>query len=170
MLGLGRIAATADDDPPAADGGHGGRRRLVRGADHDVSIVGGRVVDPVGDGPADRPTGEVVVQHVPGLAPLSPAAVLEVAGPLLLLGINADDRPSAGRVQLAHPGQVAELAIPPGVVHPRRALAVGPRGEAPLPQQPGDGSSMAWSGSDPADRLGHAVATRYTAPYSMMSN
>src|SRR5207244_1391490 len=77
--------------------------------------------------------------HIPGLTPPTATGVLEVADPLLLLGIDADDRQSQGLVQPAHSGQVAELAVPRGIVGPRQTLAVGPQGVVPLPQQAGDG-------------------------------
>ena len=68
---------------------------VVGGADDDEAVVGGDVVDAVGDGDAVSLGAEVVV--VDGLGRLSPgvALVLEITDELALFGIDADDRQAA---------------------------------------------------------------------------
>src|SRR3954468_23820753 len=133
-----RIAVTADIQPPATNRGHGEVRRVVRGTDDDVAIVVRQVVDAGGDRSARRPTGIVVIQDVAVAPPPATARILEVADPLLLLGIDANDWQAMSYVPVPEPRQVAELLIPVGIPNPRQPLAVGPQGGLPLPQQPGD--------------------------------
>lgn len=62
-------------------------------ADADPAVVGGEVIDAVGDGFAEVRVDEVVDTYRYGLAlglPLA-AAVAEVADELLLLGVDGDD-------------------------------------------------------------------------------
>src|SRR5262249_24191443 len=116
-------------------------RRLPPGADHHVALVAPDVVDAERDGPAGGEAGEVVVQDVQRLASPAPAGVPEVADPLLLLGIDADDRPTAPEEVPPAPGQDTELTIPVRVAGAGQALAVGPQRVALLVQQPRDGGA-----------------------------
>src|SRR5262249_41924114 len=134
--GSARASSRRNDTarPPATSGGSRPprSRRLVRGADHHVSRVPADVVNPRRDGAAQRPTGEVIVEDLPAVAPPAAAGVLERADQLLLLGIDADDGQAPRQIPAPDPGQVAELPVPVGVARPGQALAVGPQGEALL--------------------------------------
>src|SRR5690242_2824256 len=136
-----RVMAQAFVQQPAADGRGREPGRLPRRADYDVPGVAADVVDAVGDGPAIRQAGEVVVEDVPRRPPPAPAGVLEVADQFLLLAVHAEDRPAAAQELAPPPRQQPELAVPVGVLGAGQALAVGPQGVALLPQQPADGGA-----------------------------
>jgi hypothetical protein len=87
----------------------------VGGADEDVAVVGGEVVDAVGQGDARRIGGEVVVVDEGGLLAPGGALVLEVADQLSFLGVDADDGSARSGEGVALGSDVAELGVAVGV-------------------------------------------------------
>jgi hypothetical protein len=107
------VSLLADLLPPRLDRCDREDRGIVIDADADKSVVGGEVVDTVGDGFADRITGEIVnvdeLRLILGL-PLA-SAVLEIADKLLLLGIDRNYRDIAVNTVLSFGVDVLELRI-----------------------------------------------------------
>ena len=99
------------------------------GAHAHPGLVGGEVVDPVRAHATVRLVidDEVVHQHPLRVARGAqlPAAVLEGAHELLLLGVHADDRLPQRELQLDRVVDVAELGVPVGVARALERLAVG---------------------------------------------
>jgi hypothetical protein len=124
--GRGRVAVLAHRVPPVADALHGERGGVVVDPDRDPADVGGQVVDAVRDGLAQLGVFEVV--HVDLLGgPLGRpflAAVLELADQLFLLGVHADHRLARGERGRGPLVEVAELAVPVGVLVASRVLAL----------------------------------------------
>jgi hypothetical protein len=90
----GGVTRPADLLPPAPNAVHGKAGRVMVEADTDRAVVGGQVIDPVGNGAAQLLDQEVVNPNRLGItagAP-RPTRVLEVPDQLLLLGIDRDDR------------------------------------------------------------------------------
>src|ERR1017187_5866795 len=88
----------------------GRRRRWPSGVRADV-------INPVRDGLAQLPAGEVMYADLLGLAagPVLAAAVLIQPGDFLLLGVHADHRITRGQSALDRRVDVAELGIAIGV-------------------------------------------------------
>src|SRR3954466_11158111 len=134
-----RVAGGAGGGPPAADRLDGERGGVVVGAHADPAGVGGQVVDAVRVGLAQGGVDEVVdldLLGLPGRAPLGPAVAVR-ADQLLLLGVHADHRITAGQVRLGVVVEVAELGVPVGTLGALEGLGVGLQAEAMLAQQPG---------------------------------
>ena len=128
----GGIAGCAELLPPAPDALDGERRRVVVDADIDPAGVGGDVVDAVRHRLAEFGDDEVVHPDRLRLAlgAQLPAAVLEVADKLLLLGVDRDRR-LTGCLERRHLGvDVLELGVAVGVAGAFARLAVGLQAEA----------------------------------------
>lgn len=117
QLGGVLVALVAHREPPAAnrlDREGGG---VVVDADAHPAVVGGEVVDTVGDGFAEIRVDEVVDPNGDGLALGLPfaAGVAEFADEFLLLGVNRDDRLALALHLGGLAGDVPELSVPIGV-------------------------------------------------------
>jgi hypothetical protein len=115
QLGGVGVATTTVVDPPLGHVVDGKGRGVVGGADEDVAVVGGEVVDAVGQGDARRIGGEVVVVDEGGLLAPGGALVLEVADQLSFLGVDADDGSARSGEGVALGSDVAELGVAVGV-------------------------------------------------------
>ena len=121
QLGGVWVAAAAVVVPPSdqvVDGEGGG---VVGGADEQAAVVGGEVVDAVGQGDAVGVGSEVVVVDQGRLLAPGGAGVLEVPDQLALFGVDADDRQALVGEGLALGGDVGELGVAAGVLLARRA-------------------------------------------------
>src|SRR5205807_6033266 len=107
-------------------------------AHQDVGVLGGQVVDTDRDRLAGGPTGVVMVQDVSVALPPAAAGILEVADPLLLLGIDANDWQAKSYVQPTQPCQVTKLPIPVESANACQSFAVGPQAEVEPTQQAGN--------------------------------
>jgi hypothetical protein len=141
------VATAANVQPPATDRRHREGRGVVRRADQNVAVLVCHIVDADRDGLAGCPTGVVVVEHGAVALPPAAAGVLEVADPLLLLGIDANNWQAKSYVQPTQPRQVTKLPIPVEIPNPCQAFAVGPQAEAETTQQAGN---RGWRQSDAA--------------------
>ena len=138
------MALAAHALPPAADAFDGEGGGVVIDADADPALVGGDVVDAVGNGPAVGRDHEVVHAHFLGLAlgAQLPAGVPEIANQLLFLGVDRDRR-LAGPPEAADAGvDVLELGVAVGMLAALAGLGVGLQAEAQVLQQPPD---QVWS-------------------------
>src|SRR6266852_4822940 len=118
--------------PPAADAFDGEAGGVVIDADADPALVGGDIVDAIGNRLAVERDHEVVHAHGFGLTlgTQFTAGVLEVADQLLLLGIDRDSR-LAGALKAPDAGvDVLELRIAIGMVAALAGLGVGLQSEA----------------------------------------
>src|SRR5207249_10767253 len=86
-----RVTPTADVQPPTPDGRHRESGGVVRRTHQDGAVVVGHVVDTHRHRSTGRPTGKVVVEHRAAVLTPTEARVLEVADPLLLFRIDAND-------------------------------------------------------------------------------
>jgi len=116
------VPAAALGDPPRFDGIDGEFRRVSGGTDKDGPLVGRDVIDPVGDRPADGVGWEVVVENLDGLLTPGRPRVLERSDQLLLLGVDADEGPSARCAVLSDFCDVRELRV---AIHGRRLADPG---------------------------------------------
>ena len=112
------IARSADLLPPAPDAVDGEGCRVVVDTEIDPAVVGGQVIDPVGDGAAQFRDQEVVGPNLFGIAARAPfaARVLEVPDQFLLLGIDRDDRLPLGQGGAHRAIEVGELGIAIGML------------------------------------------------------
>ena len=126
------MAFAAHAPPPAADAFDGEGGGVVIEADTDPALVGGDVVDAVGNGLAISHDHEVVHAHLFGLALGSQltAGVPEVANQLLNLGIDGDRRlpgsPEAADTRI----DMLDLGVAVGVLAALAGLGAGLQAEA----------------------------------------
>ena len=86
-------------------------RGFAAGAHHHKTLIPPWIVNPIGNRPAHGIAGEVVIVDQLGLLFPADPRVLELADPLLLLGIHADNRVGPRRESLALAIDIGKLAV-----------------------------------------------------------
>jgi hypothetical protein len=133
----GRAGGPARVVPPAADRLHSEGGGVMVGAHVHPAGVGGQVVDAVRDRLAQLQAGEVVTLDGDRITSGPPftAAIVIMAGQLLLLGVHADHRLAGITVLLDPLVEVTELGVPVRDLIALDGLGVALQAEAFLPQQ-----------------------------------
>ena len=139
QLALTGVAALAVVVPPPHHVVDGEGCGVVRRAEEQVAMVGGQVVDAVGQGDALCVRKEVVVVDEGGLLAPGGALVLEVADQLSFLRVDADDRESMPAEGLALGCDVGELGVAVSLGAPVELLVVYPQPVVQTFEQLGDG-------------------------------
>jgi hypothetical protein len=99
----------------------------MRCPDPDIPSVPSLIVDAIGDTNANGISAKIMIQYLTALATVTPARILEVADPLLLFPIDADDEPSLHPKPSPLLSQIAKLTIAVGMMDSGQTLAMRPQ-------------------------------------------